>query len=135
MLRKTLMLTVDQVNQSSTQMVVEDQLYPSSLHLACIMNERTQSEKETFGKVNFSERFPNQTNHYFTEDKVDSLMEIYINELKQPYELIVQCVERSRDKYLLEFNKFESLYEQIKFFTEEGVKERKERIKLKVLIN
>jgi hypothetical protein len=44
-------------------------------------------------------------------------------------------VERSRDRFLREYSKLDALYENIKFFTEEGVKERKEKIKLKVLIS
>ena len=55
--------------------------------------------------------------------------------MKLPNELIVKAIDRSRDKFLIEFNKFEALYENLKFFTEEGVKERKEKIKLRVLIN
>ena len=44
------------------------------------MGERTQEEKETFGKVNFIERFGNNT--YLSEDKIDKLIDIYIGELK-----------------------------------------------------
>jgi hypothetical protein len=44
-------------------------------------------------------------------------------------------VEQSRDRFLRELSKFEAEFEQRKFFTEEGVKDRKESIKLKVLMN
>lgn len=88
---------------------------PSYLHLAEIMNERTQEEKETFGKINFTERFDSEL---LTDDKIDKLVDIYINELKLPSELIVKTVERSRDRFLREFSKFEASYENSRFFTE-----------------
>jgi hypothetical protein len=34
-----------------------------------------------------------------------------------------------------EFAKFEAFFEQLNFFSEEGIKERKEKVKLKVLMN
>ncbi len=58
-----------------------------------------------------------------------------MNQLKSPYELIIKTLERSRDRLSREINKLEAHYEQNKFFTEEGLKERKEKMKLKVLMN
>ncbi len=71
----------------------------------------------------------------FTEEKIDWLIDVYLGQLKSPYELIVKTVERSRDRFLREYSKFEGYYEQQKFFTAEGIKERKEKIKLKVMMS
>ena len=49
--------------------------------------------------------------------------------------MIVKTVDRSRDRFQREFSRLESHFEQAKFFTEEGVKERQEKLKLKVLMN
>jgi hypothetical protein len=81
---------------------------------------------------------PNSTNQnatYFTEDKVDWLIDTYLNKLRSPFELIQKTVERSRDRFAREISKLEAHVEQSKFFTEEGVKDRKEKLKLKMLIN
>jgi hypothetical protein len=72
------------------------------------MNERTQEEKETFGKVNFTEAFDSSKDSLFNDSKIDKLIEIYIIELKLPNELIVKTVERSRDRFLREYNKLEA---------------------------
>jgi hypothetical protein len=56
-------------------------------------------------------------------------------ELKLPSELIIKTVDRSRDRFLRELAKFEAFYEQNRFFSEAGVTERKEKLKLKILIN
>lgn len=57
MIRKCLMLTIDA--QTSTQKANSQTLLasrlPSHLHVASIMNEKTNEEKQTFGKVNFTE--------------------------------------------------------------------------------
>lgn len=42
---------------------------------------------------------------------MDWLIDVYIGTLKAPYELIVKTVERSRDRFLREFAKFEGYYE------------------------
>jgi len=44
--------------------------------------------------------------------------------------LMKVAVERSRDLFAREYSKLEADQEVKKFFTEEGVKERKEKIKL-----
>jgi hypothetical protein len=54
--------------------------------------------------------------------------------LRSPYELIIKTLERSRDRFLREFSKLECHFEQYKFFTEEGLKERKEKLKVKMLL-
>jgi hypothetical protein len=76
------------------------------------MNERTQDEKDTFGKIKISELKGGRHNtQFFNEEKVDALIETYISELKLPYELIVKTMERSRDRFLREFAKYEAYYE------------------------
>jgi hypothetical protein len=58
-----------------------------------------------------------------------------LSQLKSPHELIAKTIERSRDRFLRELFKLESHIEQSKFFTEEGLKERKEKLKLKMLMS
>jgi hypothetical protein len=58
-----------------------------------------------------------------------------MNQLHSPQELIQKTIERSRDRFIREISKLEAFVEQSKFFTEEGVKERKEKIKLKMLLS
>lgn len=71
----------------------------------------------------------------FTEDKVGWLIDVYLGNLKSPYELIVKTIERSRDRFQREYHKFEAHFEALKFYTEAGLKERKEKLKLKMLMN
>ena len=107
------------------------------------MNERTQDEKESFGEIKFSElknavgksksAYRNPST-FFTEDKADYLLDFYIGSLKKPNELIVKTIDRSRDRFLSEYAKLEAYYEQQKFFSEDGLKERKEKVKLKVFM-
>jgi uncharacterized protein YigA (DUF484 family) len=66
---------------------------------------------------------------------VDWLIETYLTQLRSPYELIQRTLERSRDRFQREYSKLEALMEQAKFFTDEGVKERKEKLKLKMFMN
>lgn len=70
----------------------------------------------------------------FTEEKIDWLIDVYMSRIKSPYELLQKSIDRSRDRFLAEYSKFESHMEYAKFFTEEGLKERKEKLKLKVLM-
>ena len=58
-----------------------------------------------------------------------------MSQLRSPYELIQKTLERSRDRFQREYFKLDALMEQAKFYTDEGVKERKEKLKLKMLIN
>lgn len=133
MVRKCLMLTVDPLPQKTSGALSGN--LPSHLHVASIMNERTDEERQTFGKVRLSELKRVRSDGYFTEEVIDSLIEVYTTELKAPYDLIVKTIERSRDRFQREFSRLESHFEQAKFFTEEGVKERKEKLKLKVLLS
>jgi hypothetical protein len=52
MIRKSLMLTVEQPNKQSGLLTAN---LPSHLHVAAIMNESTHSEKTMFGQVNLAE--------------------------------------------------------------------------------
>ena len=63
------------------------------------------------------------------------MIDTYMNQLHSPQELIQKTIERSRDRFIREISKLEAFVEQSKFFTEEGVKERKEKIKLKMLLS
>jgi hypothetical protein len=55
-----------------------------------------------------SSKLKNGSTGFFTEEKIDWLIEVYISSLKQPYELIVKTIERSRDRFLRELAKFEA---------------------------
>jgi len=59
---------------------------------------------------------------------------LYLDDLKEPFDLLTKGVEWSRDKYLAEFAKLEAWYEEKRFYTEEGINERKQKIKMKVLL-
>ena len=94
--------------------------YQSHLHVASIMNERTQMEKENFGVISAEEYFRDEQgcNTIFSEQKLEYLIDIYLFQIRMPYELISKTIERSRDRFLTEFNKFEADCEHKKFFTE-----------------
>lgn len=107
------MLTVEakkEIENAQSASILKEK-FPSYLHLAQIMNERTQEERETFGKVNLNERFKGKGNQFLSEEKIDQLIDIYVGELKMPSELIVKTVERSRDRFLRELSKFEAFFE------------------------
>ena len=61
------------------------QCYPTYMHLAQIMEEKTDLEKEEFGKVTLS-----AGSHH--EDQISYLTRVYLEELKEPLELLTQCV-------------------------------------------
>ena len=86
-----------------------------------------------FGKVNLAEISKGGT--AFTEEKVEPLIDMYFTALQSPFDLIAKAVERSRDRFNREFSKFVAYFESGKFYTEEGLKERKEKMKLKVLMS
>jgi hypothetical protein len=75
MVRKCLMLTVDPLQQK-TQGALAGNL-PSHLHVASIMNERTAEERQTFGKVRLTDLKRVRSDAYFTEDVIDSLIDVY----------------------------------------------------------
>ena len=47
-----------------------------------------------------------------------------MEELKDPKELLHQCIQRSRDRFQREYAKLKAFRQQQKFYTDEGVKER-----------
>lgn len=102
---------------------------PSYMHLAQIMEEKTEIEKETFGKVQLNEIKMDDQN-----DAISQLIQIYIVENKDPKELLNQCITRSRDRFQREYAKLNAFYVNLKFFTEEGVKERAQSLKYKFLL-
>ena len=82
------------------------------------MEERIDSEKDTFGKVLLSDLGkPDQIDetaaahpaHFeantFSDEQISHLTNVYINGLREPTELLKQCVLRSRDRYNREFAK------------------------------
>lgn len=112
--------------------------------MAQIMEERTGQEKEMFGKVKLQEVVQNGkdepdddvedimndkatggfTGHAFNEEQIDKILETYLEELKDPKELLQQCIQRSRDRFQREYAKLKAFRQQQKFYTDEGVKER-----------
>ena len=64
---------------------------PSHLHLAAIMGERTQLEKQTFGKLTL------EVNQSLTEDKIDWAIQNFI-ESQSYYELIQEVLEKAKDR-------------------------------------
>lgn len=84
MIRKTLLLTIDnqpQQQKEANQSSFLAEKFPSYLHLAAIMNERTQEEKESFGDVKLKDLKSGKhssSNSFFTEEKVDNLIDVYI---------------------------------------------------------
>lgn len=59
---------------------------------------------------------------------------MYLEELKEPKELINQCITRSRDRYQREYDKLLAHQHHQKFFTDEGVKDRAQSLKFKMLM-
>jgi hypothetical protein len=103
--------------------------FPTHLHLASIMSERTQDERETFGKVKFE-----SDERCLTEDKVDWLIDQYLIDISSPFELIKETIGRCRSRFLAQFSKFEAACNQQVFFTETGIELRKEKLKMKILL-
>lgn len=113
--RKMLTLTVVDPNQSKSakkQFLV--QRYPANLHLAQIIEERHEAEKDQFGKVMLSELGKKAgddaapalfENSNFSDEQISNLTNVYINDLKEPVDLLKQCVLRSRDRYNREYAK------------------------------
>lgn len=122
--------------------------------MAQIMEERTGQEKEMFGKVKLQEVVQNGkdepdddvedimndkatggfTGHAFNEEQIDKILETYLEELKDPKELLHQCIQRSRDRFQREYAKLKAFRQQQKFYTDEGVKERAQSLRFKFLL-
>ena len=76
------------------------QQYPSYLHLAQIMDERTENEKNTFGKIQkesgtiklIEEDQTEQLNYNVKDDEkeeeIEKMIKIYLEKLKEPNDLL-----------------------------------------------
>lgn len=98
---------------------------PTHLHLAAIMGERTQLEKQTFGK------FALEHGQSLTENKVDWAISKFI-ETQSYFELVTEVLDRARDRQATQYSKFEAAIDYQIFYTDQGVEKRNQKVKLKV---
>ena len=77
-----------------------------------------------FGKINLSEvkksnlsnklnilanlTSSGQSSSLLTNDNIDTLIDIYLTNLRNPFDLIVQTIDRSRDRLQREYSKLEA---------------------------
>ena len=104
------------------------------MHVAEIMNERTQEEKENFGRVNMALAGEQESNYgaaytpiigaQLTDINIDSIINEFIAQGEQ-HELIKESVSRSKDKFSCEFAKLQASYDNNYFFSDDGVVARK----------
>lgn len=98
------------------------------------MEEKTDIERDTFGSVLLSEIQPTgEEAAPGSEDVISNLIKVFM-EQKDPKELLGQCIARSRDRFSREYSKLNAFFVNQKFFTEEGLKERQESLKYKLLL-
>ena len=107
------------------------------------MEERHDSEKDQFGKVMLSDLGKRMTDDgsaasppifeaaNFSDEQISNLTNVYINEMREPVDLLKQCVLRSRDRYNREYAKMHAYQVQKNFFTDQGLKDRSQTIKYK----
>ena len=100
------------------------------------MEERTEIEKNTFGKIqkdqglikliddDHNEKSNQNINDDENEEELEKMIKIYLDKLQEPNDLLNQCVQRSRDNYQREYAKLKAFQIQSKFYTDEGVKDR-----------
>ena len=122
MVRKILLFTVDDERKTqSNKKVPSDSLIvahaPSYMHVASIMNERTQDEKENFGRVNLGPPVEDETslmafrggNDGLTEANIDSVIMQFLSSVDDSgsvsIELITDACERSKNRFGREFSK------------------------------
>ena len=98
---------------------------PSHLHCAAIMGERTQEERQTFGKIQL------EAGSSLAEDKIDWVIAHHLDG-GHYYELINDVLQRAQDRQVEQYSKLEAACEYQKFFTDKGVEKRKDKIKLNV---
>jgi len=128
MVRKILLLTLDNKDSYKTTKtrIPADSLIvaqvPSFMHVASIMNEVTNEEKETFGRVNISEISENEGymnmagRQNLTEANMDDVINSFL-ETSLPnlggliVELLMETVERSRARFTREFSKLQASYD------------------------
>ena len=89
------------------------------------MGERTQEEKQTFGKIYLD------AGQSLSEDKIDWIIQQHL-ESGHYYELINEVLQRAQDRQQQQYSKLEAACEYQKFFTDKGVEKRKDKIKLNV---
>lgn len=65
---------------------------------------------------------------------ISNLVKLFVEDQKDPKELLHQCILRSRDRFDREYAKLNSFYVQQNFFTEEGVKGRQQSLKFKMMM-
>ena len=105
------------------------------MHLAQIMEEKTDLEKDQFGSVILSSQQieqpdemaqfkPKQAAGSLSDDQISFLLKHFLDETKDPKELLNQCVNRSRDRYNREYAKLNAFQQSSVFYTDQGVKER-----------
>ncbi len=100
------------------------------------MEERTEIEKNTFGKIqkdqglikliddDQNEKSDQNINDDENEEELEKMIKIYLDKLLEPIDLLNQCVQRSRDNYQREYAKLKAFQIQSNFYTDEGVKDR-----------
>jgi hypothetical protein len=99
------------------------------------MEERHDSEKDTFGKVMLSDlgKKGDDTEaaspalfeaNNFSDEQISNLTNVYINGLREPVDLMKQCVLRSRERFNREYAKLHAYQKQKTFFTDQGLKDR-----------
>ena len=134
--RKMLLLTLhDQDSQKVQKQNFLVARLPSYMHLAQIMEEKTDIEKDTFGKVLISEIQPaGEKAAPGSEDIVSNLIKVFMEQHQDPKELLAQCIARSRDRFSREYSKLNAFFVNQKFFSDEGLKERQIGLKFKLLL-
>ena len=89
------------------------------------MEEKTDLEKETFGKIKLEELGdPNK-------DRISAITNFYIQQ-GDPKELLNQCVQKSREKFNREYSKLGCFFDMLKFYTDDGLKARAQSLKFKM---
>ena len=138
MARKMLLLNIE--GKGDARLLRER--HSIAMHTAYVMSEKSATPEEVFALYEPPDpegEFPLNFS-VLTESTADQIVESYTCDYSRPvsenglHKLLTGCIERSREKFENEFAKYEGDYDAVKFFTEEGLKDRKERIKFKVLV-
>lgn len=75
-----------------------------------------------------------QGHNALQEENIDLILDTYLEELKDPKELLNECVQRSRDRYQREYAKLKAFQQHQKFYSDDGVKDRAQSLKFKLLV-
>ena len=101
MIRKVFILTLNSIdkvpNRSKncdlmTGSLPLNEALPAHLHVAAIMGESTQQDKEMFGKLKLEQAL--------SEDNIDLVIDAFV-ETQSYYELVIEVLERARDRLAL----------------------------------